>query len=103
MSRNKIERDVYLTAQDIEKMDDYELIGVSRIALNTRLIELGVQKELDKEAISILREADTELRNREKKRRNIVLWGVKMTAKDVRRAFGDLDKMCKTSFKKVNY
>lgn len=92
--------DVYLTAKDIETMADDELVGVSRIAINIRIMDLESRNNADKEAIEILMKASREIRDKEKKRKNIKLWGAKMSVQDVKKAFGNISEMSKTYFKK---
>lgn len=91
----------YLTAEEINNMQDDELVGVSRIAINSRITELQIQDSKDIEALKILKKAGDELREREKRCRPVVLWGVKMLVKDVKVAFGDLSKQSSRSFKKL--
>jgi len=93
--------DIYLTAEEINNMKDDELIGVNRIAINSRITELQIQGSKDKEVLQILKRASDEIREREKRLRHVILWGAKMTVKDVKIAFGDLTKYSKTYFKKV--
>ena len=91
----------YLTAEEINNMQDDELVGVSRIAINSRITKLQIQGSKDIEALKILKKASAEIREREKRCRPVVLWGVKMTIKEVKRAFSDLEHMSRTSFKKI--
>lgn len=90
-----------LTAEEIYNMQDDELVGVNRIAINSRITELQIQGSKDMDALKILKKASDEIREREKRCRPIVLWGVKMTVKDVKKAFGDLTKYSRTYFRKV--
>ena len=78
-----------------------ELVGVSRIALNSRITELQIQGCKEIEALQILKKASDEIREREKRCRPVVLWGVKMSIKEVKTAFKDLEHMSRTSFKKI--
>lgn len=91
----------YLTAEAIYNMQDDELVGVNRIAINSRITELQIQGSKEIEALKILKKADNEIREREKRCRPVVLWGAKMTVKDVKIAFGDLTKYSSTYFRKV--
>lgn len=93
--------DIYLTAKEIDKMADDELVVVSRIAINIRIMNLQSNNIINKEAIEILMKASKEIRESEKKRRNSCLWGVKMTVKNVKIAFEDMSQMKKTYFKKI--
>ncbi len=99
--RNQKQPDVYLTSEEIKNMQDDEIVGVSRIAINIRLNKLEFSSELDKEAIEILLRASNKIREIEKEKRHIVLWGAKMTVGEVKRAFNNLERMSKTSFKKI--
>ena len=91
----------YLTTEQIYNMQDDELVGVNRIAINSRITELQIQGCKDIEALQILKRASDEIREREKRCRPVVLWGAKMTVKDVKIAFKDLEYMSRTSFKKI--
>lgn len=93
--------DIFLTGNEIIKMQDNEVIGVNRIAIHSRIAMLQVQCSTDKEAIAILYKAAREISEKEKKLIGFALWGTKMTVKDVKRAFGDLDNMSKTAFRKI--
>jgi len=91
---------VYLTIEEIEKMQDDELVGVNGTAISIRIAKLQLQRSMDKEAIEILLKAQNELMEREKKVK-ISLWGVKMTVKDVKKAFGKNIELSKTTFRKI--
>lgn len=91
---------VYLTAEEINNMHDDELIGVNRIAINSRITQLQIQGSKDKEALEILIRESRQIKEREKRCR-LTLWGAKMTVKDVKIAFGDLTKQMGIAFKKV--
>jgi len=93
-------REIYLTAEEIYSMKDNEIIGVNRIAINSRTIELQIQGSKDIEALKILKRASDEIREREKRCRPVVLWGVLIEVKDVKIAFGDLTKYSRRYFKK---
>lgn len=97
---NEKMKDVYLTAEEIGRMQDDELVGVNRIAINSRITELQIQGSKDKEALQILKKASDEIRKREKRCRPVVLWGALITVKDVKTAFGDLTKYSRTYFKR---
>ena len=91
--------DVYLTAEDINRMEDDEIIGVNQSTIFSKLALLSAVGK-DKEAISILTRVSNEILEREK-RCKLTLWGAKMSVKDVKRAFGDMKNLRKTSFKKI--
>lgn len=97
---NRRRQAVYLTVEEIENMQDDELVGVSGTAISIRIAKLQLQHSMDKEAIEILLKAQNELMEREK-RVKMTLWGVKMTVKNVKRAFGKHVELPKTSFKKI--
>ena len=98
---NTRKKDIYLTAEEICNMQNDELVGVNRIAINSRITKLQIQESNDVEALQILKKASDEIREREKRCRPVVLWGAKMTVKDVKIAFKDLKNMRKRSFKKI--
>lgn len=50
---NKLPK-IYLTAEEIYNMQDDELVGVSRCAINARLTELQIQHSEDNEVRNIL-------------------------------------------------
>lgn len=86
---------------DIENMDDDEVVAVSRICVNKRLMEVKVSSEpRDKQATKILVKALSEVRNHERKRSGSVA-NVKMTVGDLKKAFTSLGKLPINSLKTV--
>ena len=97
---NKLPK-IYLTGGEVSNMQDDQLVGVNRIAINSRITELQIQGSKDKEAIKILQKATRKIKEKEKRTRPVILWGCDMSVKDVKIAFENLDKMPVFSFKKI--
>lgn len=100
MSRHRRFPKDYISPEEILKMSDDDTIYVSHTAICAKLALLQMLDSQDKEAIEILFKASNEVLEKEKKFKR-VLWGTKMTVRDVKRAFKDLNKMRKTYFKKI--
>jgi len=88
----------YLRPEEVNKMCDNAEVYVNRITINSRLIELGLSDKKDVVAEKILIKARHSIAIREKGKR-IAAWGAKMKIKDVRKAFGNIEKMTSLSFK----
>lgn len=91
---------VYITPEEILKMNDDDIICVNGSRIFAKLARLNMEGNKDVEAIDILLKASNELLDNEKKCKDI-LWGTKMTVKDVKIAFQDLVYMSRTAFKKI--
>lgn len=87
---------------DIENMDEDEVIVVSRICINKRLMELKISSNpYDQQAAKILVHALSEARNHERKRSGSVA-NVRMTVGDLKKAFIPLKKLSINSLKTVS-
>lgn len=86
-----------LRSDEVNKMQDSEEVYVNRIAINSRLVELNLQESTNGEAKKILNEAIRSIKLREKGKRTVV-WGAKMSIRDIRSAFGGIENMPATSF-----
>ena len=86
-----------LRPTEVNKMKDCEEVYVNRITINSRLVELNLLESVNDEAKKILNHAVRNIKMREKGKRTLV-WGVKMTVGDIRRAFGTIEQMRATSF-----
>ena len=72
---------------DIENMDDDEVVVVSRICVNKRLMEVKLSSNpCDQQAAKILVKTLSEVRNHERKRSGSVA-NVKMTVGDLKKSF----------------
>lgn len=86
---------------DIENMDDDEVVVVSRICVNKRLMEVKLSSNpCDQQAAKILVKTLSEVRNHERKRSGSVA-NVKMTVGDLKKAFTPLGKLSVNSLKTV--
>lgn len=95
----------YLTPQQICNMNDEEMILVNRIAINSQLAIVGIRASHGERsaALKILLKASREMESKEYKSRKIC-WGVKMTVKDIKIAFGRrLKEMPRSYFRKITY
>jgi len=91
---------VYISPSKILSMNDDDIIGVNHSVICAKLAAMYMSGSKDKEAMEVLIKANNEILEREKKCKNIV-WGGKMTVKEVKIAFKDLEHMRRTSFKKI--
>lgn len=86
---------------DIENMDDDEVVVVSRICVNKRLMEVKLSSNpCDQQAAKILVKTLSKVRNHERKRSGSVA-NVKMTVGDLKKAFTPLGKLSVNSLKTV--
>lgn len=91
-----------LLPSDIENMDEDEIIVISRICVNKRLMEVKVSSNpCDQQAAQILVKALSEVRNHERRRSGSVA-NVKMTVGDLKKAFIPLKKLPINSLKIVS-
>lgn len=87
---------------DVSKLRDEEVIIVNRVRLNARLVSLEMQNvdNNNQENILLIRQAIGGMMVQEKERKR-ALPGAKMTVRDVKKIFPDMDSMPKNSFAKV--
>lgn len=87
---------------DIESMEDDEVVVVSRICVNKRLMEVKMSSNpLDQQVAKILAQALSDVRNHERKRSGSVA-NVRMTVGDLKKAFIPLKKLPINSLKTVS-
>lgn len=86
-----------LKPDEVNKMQDGEEVYVNRIAINSRIVELNLQESTNDEAKNILNEAIRSIKQREKGKR-VVVWGAKMSVRDIRSTFVNIENMPTTSF-----
>lgn len=91
---------LYITPDEILKMNDDDMIVVNGSRIFAELAMLNMAGNNDVVAIDILLKASNELLDKEKKYKDI-FWGTEMMVKDVKIAFKNLEYMSRTSFKKI--
>ena len=91
---------VYISPDEILKMNDDDIILVSGSKIFAELARINMSGNNDVEALDILLKASNELLDKEKKYKDI-FWGTEMKVKDVKIAFRDLEYMSRTWFKKI--
>lgn len=87
-----------ITLQDVKDLKAEELVVVNRIRINSMLTEVALlEVKITNEQLNILKKASNQIKNREKQRR-CVIWGARITAKDVLTLFGKNDHIPSNSF-----
>ena len=88
-----------LSPKEVNKLKDDEVIIVNRVRINSRLVNLELQGEINPEILGIIRAAIDNIMSHEEKTKSVT-YGAKMAVKDIKKVFPNIDKMPANSFAK---
>lgn len=89
-----------ISPADVILLDDDDEIVVNRVRINSRLVKLDMENNVDLESIKIIRAAIDNIMQHEKTKKCIA-HGAKMSVRDVKKIFPNIEHMPGNSFVKL--
>ncbi len=90
-----------ISPADVVLLNDDDEIVVNRVRLNSQLVRLGMSNNADIESVKIIRAAIDNIMQHEKTKKRIA-HGAKMSVRDVKKIFSNIENMPSNSFVKIS-